>query len=59
MGAAWGRGIPIVVILLGIKPREFQSRPGVPVLLKKRNLVGLNDIGKYLTELKSRINERP
>ena len=39
IGAAWGRRIPIVALLLGITPTELQARPGIPVLLKKRDLL--------------------
>src|SRR5216684_7500565 len=39
IGAAWGRRIPIVALLLGLTATELQSRPGVPVLLKKRDLL--------------------
>jgi len=55
IGAAWGRRIPIVAILHGITPQELQSRPGIPVLIKKRNLLDLNDIGTYLKELRGRV----
>ena len=55
IGAAWGRRIPIVAILHGITAQELQSRPGIPVLIKKRNLVDLNDIGTYLKELRTRV----
>jgi hypothetical protein len=55
IGAAWGRRIPIVAILHGITPQELQARPGMPVLIKKRNLIDLNDIGTYLKELRSRV----
>jgi hypothetical protein len=55
IGAAWGRRIPIVAILHGISPQELQSRSGMPVLIKKRNLIDLNDIGTYLKELRSRV----
>src|SRR3954454_8899989 len=37
LGAAWARGILIVALLLGLTPAEIQSRPGVPVFLKKRD----------------------
>lgn len=37
LGAAWGRRIPIVALLQGITPAELQTRPGIPVLLKKRD----------------------
>ena len=55
IGAAWGRRIPIVAILHGITPQELQSRPGMPVLIKKRNLIDLNDVGTYLKELRYRV----
>jgi len=55
IGAAWGRRIPIVALLLGITPTELPSRPGIPVLLKKRDLLELNDIEVYLEQLKERV----
>jgi hypothetical protein len=54
LGAAWGRRIPIVALLLGISPDEFQSRSGIPVLMKRRDLLRLNDIGLYLEQLRKR-----
>ncbi len=57
IGAAWGRRIPIVALLLGITPSELQMRPGIPVLLKKRNLLQLNEIEIYLEQLAARIAE--
>lgn len=56
LGAAWGRRIPIVALLLGITPAELQSRSGVPILLKKRDLIELNDIDTYLNQLRFRIS---
>lgn len=55
LGAAWGRRIPIVALLLGLTPAELQARPGIPVLLKKRDLLLLNDIETYLEQLRSRV----
>jgi hypothetical protein len=55
LGAAWGRRIPIVTLLLGLTPAELQARPSTPVLLKKRNLLQLNDIETYLRQLKRRV----
>ncbi len=57
LGAAWGRRIPIVALLLGIMPSELQGRPGVPVLLKRRDLLQLNDIEAYLKQLRGRVKE--
>lgn len=55
IGAAWSRRIPIVALLLGITAAELQSRPGIPVLLKKRDLLELNDIEVYLNQLAVRV----
>ncbi len=54
LGAAWGRRIPIVGLLHGLSAGELQARPGVPILLKKRNLLALNEIDVYLGQLRSR-----
>ena len=55
LGAAWARRIPIVAVLHGLTPAELQSRPGVPVLLKKRDLVDLNEIKRYFDQLRVRV----
>lgn len=55
LGAAWGRRIPIVALLLGLTPGELQAKPGIPVLLKKRNLVQLNDFDSYIAQLRRRV----
>ena len=39
LGAAWSRRIPIAALLLGLTPSELLTRPGIPVLLKKRDLL--------------------
>jgi hypothetical protein len=56
IGAAWGRRIPIVALLLGITTNEMQARPGVPILLKKRDLLQLNEIDTYLDQLAVRVS---
>jgi hypothetical protein len=58
LGAAWGRRIPIVALLLGLTPGELQSRIGVPVMLKKRDLLQLNEIDTYLEQLRRRITQQ-
>ena len=55
LGAAWGRRIPIVGLLHGITAAELQSRPGIPILLKKRDLLALNEIETYLSQLRTRV----
>lgn len=57
-GAALMRNIPIVVVLHGLSRDEFQSHPRVPVFLKRRNIVKLNDIEKYFAQLSSRAVEK-
>jgi hypothetical protein len=53
----WVRRIPIVALLLGITAAEIQTRPGTPVLLKKRDLLDLNDVGVYLEQLGTRVRQ--
>ncbi|HYK05034.1 MAG TPA: toll/interleukin-1 receptor domain-containing protein [Thermoanaerobaculia bacterium] len=57
LGAAWGRRIPIVALLLGITPSELQKRTGTPVFLKKRDLLQLNDVDTYLEQLSARVKQ--
>jgi hypothetical protein len=33
---------------------ELQTKPGVPVFLKKLDLLDINEIGAYFTQLKKR-----
>lgn len=56
IGAAWIRRIPIVVILHGLTPKEFQAQPNAPVFLKKRDIVRLNDIDQYFNQLGARVS---
>ena len=41
--------------LVGISAAELQTRPGIPVLLKKRDLLALNEIDVYLHQLSARV----
>jgi hypothetical protein len=59
LGAAWGRRIPIVGLLHGLSAGELQSRPGVPILLKRRDLLPLNEIDIYLGQLRGRVTGNP
>ncbi|PZN70258.1 MAG: hypothetical protein DM484_28630 [Candidatus Methylumidiphilus alinenensis] len=56
IGAAWYKGIPIIVLLLGMTASEFQEKANIPVELKKRNLIKLNDVDRYVVELTERVN---
>jgi len=57
IGAAWIRRIPIIVVLHGLSPLEFQSHPNAPVFLKKRDIININDIEQYFDQLERRTNE--
>ena len=35
-------------------PAELQAKPGIPVFVKKRNMLDLNEIEDYLQELRKR-----
>jgi hypothetical protein len=57
LGAAWGRRIPIVGLLHGLTAAELQSMPSVPILLKRRDLLPLNEIDTYLGQLRARVDD--
>jgi len=59
LGAAWGRGIPIVVLLHGITPSELQLKPNIPIFIKKRDLLLLNEIETYFEQLRERVKNHP
>ena len=54
VGAAWVRRIPIVTVLYGLTIEELQSRSQVPILVKRRDLIDLNDVELYFEQLKER-----
>ena len=56
IGACWGRRIPIIGLLHGITSSELQAKSEVPMLLKKRDLISLNEIETYLAQLRKRVN---
>jgi len=55
IGAAWIRRIPIIVVLHGLSRIDFQAQPNVPVFLKKRDFITLNEIDDYFRQLRNRI----
>ena len=55
IGAAWSRRLPIVVILHGLTAAELQRRPNMPVHLKKRVMIPLNEVDNYLDQLRGRV----
>lgn len=55
VGGAWLRRIPIIGILHGLTASELQSNPNVPVMIKRRDFIQLNDIQTYFEQLRQRI----
>ena len=47
IGAARSRGIRIVAIIHGILLADLQKNPNIPALIKKRDIVEINDLGFY------------
>ncbi len=56
LGAAWTRGIPIIVLLHGLTAAELEGKAGIPVFLKAKNWRKLNDADRYFTELRKRVD---
>jgi len=57
-GAAWARRIPIVGVLQGLSAAELQSRASIPIFLKRRDLIDINDIDRYFAELAIRVSKK-
>jgi hypothetical protein len=58
IGAAWGKRTPIVGVLYGLTPEELTTQAGVPILIKRRNLIDINQLDVYLSQLQERISLR-
>lgn len=54
LGVAWGRKIRIVGVLQGLTPGNLNKKSEATIFLKKHNLIELNNINKYFSELKKR-----
>jgi len=58
IGAAWMNEIRIIVILYGMSLEDFSSNPKNPILLKKSDVIQLNDFETYLKQLKRRAGKK-
>lgn len=58
LGVAWGRKIRIVGVLHGIEPSNLNRKSEATIFLKKRNLIELNRIDKYFSELRTRCKRK-
>jgi hypothetical protein len=59
IGAAWFKGIPIVAILLGVTTKQIQEHPRAPIAIKERNIIELNDVERYFSQLRARVAAAP
>ncbi len=50
-------GSRLVALLLGITAVELQSKPGIPILLKKRDLLQLTEVEVYFDQLSARMRQ--
>jgi hypothetical protein len=55
MGVFWGQGKRIVAILQGMTAKELTEREGIPVLLKRLDVIDINNIDSYFLQLKGRV----
>jgi TIR domain len=55
IGAIWGLGRRVIGVLHGLSPSELFAQDGTLALLKRIDLVELNNIGMYFEQLQRRI----
>jgi hypothetical protein len=55
IGAMWGQGKRIVGVLHGLTAGDLVSQQGTPALLKRIDLLELNQIDAYFAQLRIRI----
>jgi TIR domain len=55
MGAFWGSGKRIVALLHGLTAKEVATNERLPVVLKRIDLLQLNEVGGYFSQLRRRL----
>ena len=58
IGVIWGRGERIIAVIHGITLREFQENSQIPSVTKENDIVEINELAQYFTELQYRIARR-
>jgi TIR domain len=58
VGAAWGLGKRIVFVLHGMTADDLSKGVGNPALLKRTNVITINDLNKYFRQLKARFDAK-
>lgn len=59
IGAAWGNRTPIIGVLHGLTPEQLHAQAGAPILIKRRDLIGINQLDDYFSQLRKRIGGKP
>jgi hypothetical protein len=54
IGAAWGRGIPVVAVFYGLEPGDLEESGQGKAILEDINLLQLNAFDQYMDQLKAR-----
>ena len=57
MGAAWMRRIPILAVFYGLSVSDLDKSGQGKAILEDINVVSLNELGTYLSQLQVRIQE--
>lgn len=57
IGAFWGSGKRIVGVLHGLSPKDVGSSKKLPIVIKKTDLLVLNEIDSYFLQLRRRVLE--
>lgn len=55
IGAAWGKRTPIIGVLHGLTPEQLHTQAEVPILIKRRDLIDINHLDDYFSQLRKRI----
>lgn len=58
IGAAWGKGIPVIAVFYGMEPGDLEESGQGKAILEDTNLVELNAFDVYINQLKQRIQGR-
>ncbi len=56
IGAAWGQGKPVVAVFYGMEVRDLEEAGQGKGVLEDINVLNLNDLDRYLTELSLRVD---
>jgi hypothetical protein len=57
-GAAWGKRIPIIGVVYGLTPEEVLAHADIPIFMKRREFIDINELDKYLAGLRERVREK-